>query len=287
MTIPLYVITGYQGLLGKAFYRKVCGSIPDYRIFCFEHSHIDISNRGHVRDVLSFLEPTTVINCAGLSSPSICETARSGAFSANSVGPKILAEECKRINAKLVHFSSYHIFSGDSFAPYNEVHKTVPTDSLGKSKLEGEKAIRATLKNHLIIRPGWLFDAEGPNFIPEWMERIGRGADIVVHDDVHGSPTYVPDLVASVLGLLEVDAKGVFHVANSMAATWRDLAEAVCGMVGAKPMVRAVSKSSGLPPEPRYSVLSCKKLQSVTRHVIRPWDAALKQCLFQMGRYRP
>ena len=286
MTTPLYIILGYQGLLGKAFYQKVCGTIPDYRIFCFDHSHVDISNRGQVREVLSFIGPTAVINCAGVSDASICEAAKSGAFEVNSVGPKILAEECKRIGAKLVHFSTCHVFCGDRVRPYNELQKPLPINALGKSKLEGERAIQGALQNHLIIRPGWLFDAEGPNFIPEWVEKAEKGTGIVVHDDVHGSPAYVPDVVQSVLDLLEGDARGIFHVANADAATWKDLAETVCGLIGEKPMVTTVSGRIPL-AIPRYSVMSCRKLQSMIGHVIRPWSVALKQCLFQMGRYGP
>jgi len=289
MVVPLYVIFGYQGLLGKAFYQRVSGTIPDYRIFCFDHSHVDISNREHVREVLSFIEPTTVINCAGVSDPSICEVAKSGAFEVNAVGPKILAEECKRIGAKLVHFSSCHVFWGDRVRPYNELNKAMPINSLGKSKLEGERGIRTTLKNHLIIRPGWLFDSESPNFLTEWIERSQKGLSIDVPDDVYGSPTYVADVIQSVLDLLECDAKGIFHVANSDAASWKGFAEAVCGLMMARPIVTAFSgkRLISMPPGPRYSVLSCRKLQSVVGKAVRSWDVALKQCLFQIGRYRP
>jgi dTDP-4-dehydrorhamnose reductase len=286
---PLYVIFGYQGLLGKAFYQRVSGTIPDYRMFCFDHSHVDISSRDQVREVLSFIEPTVVINCAGVSDLSLCEVAKSGAFEVNAVGPKILAEECKRIGAKLVHFSTCHVFCGDRVRPYNELQKTIPINSLGKSKLEGERAIRTTLKNHLIIRPGWLFDAESPNFIPDWVERSQKGFSIDVPDDVYGSPTYVVDVVQSTLDLLDRDAKGIFHVANSNAATWKGLAEAVCGLMRSRPIITTFSgkKLISMPREPKYSVLSCQKLNSLVGKEMRPWDVALKQCLFQMGRYRP
>jgi dTDP-4-dehydrorhamnose reductase len=108
----------------------------------------------------------------------------------------------------------------------------------------------------------------------------------VVHDDVHGSPAYVPDVVQSVIDLLEGDARGIFHVANADAATWKDLAETVCGLIGEKSIVTTVSGKIPL-AIPRYSVMSCRKLQSMIGHVIRPWSVALKQCLFQMGRYGP
>ena len=289
MVSPLYVIFGYEGLLGKAFYFRICGTIPDYRMFCFEHSHVDISNRSQVREVLSYVEPTVVVNCAGLSDPAACEASKSGAFEANAVGPKILAEECRRIQAKLVHFSSFHVFRGDKHKPYGERDRPMPINSLGKSKLEGERAIRATHKDHLIIRPGWLFDSQGCNFVPEWTERIDKGLSIVVQDDVHGSPSYVPDVVQYVLELVNRDAKGVFHVANGGTATWQGLAETVCGLMRKRPMVVAVSGKSlmGMPPVPAYSVLSCAKLQSATGIATRPWTDSLKQCLFQAGRYKP
>lgn len=289
MDVPLYVILGYNGLLGNAFYQKLSGHIVDYRVLCFEHSHVDISYKSQVREILSYIRPTVVINCAGISSVYICEKERSEAFEANSVGPKILAEECKRIQAKLVHFSSCQVFSGNKNICHTERQNTVPVNFLGKSKLEGEKAIQLTLKDHLIIRPGWMFNYEGPNFLVDWLDRLDRGLTISVPDDVYGSPSFVLDVVRWTFELINRDAKGVFHVANSESATWESLAKTVCDLANKKRSIEVIGglKLMNVPLGPKYSVLSCHKLQVATGQAVRPWTTALKQCLFHAGRFKP
>ena len=289
MKDPIYVLFGCKGLIGTGIFVKLCETIPDFRIFSFEHAHIDVSNKQQVKEILDFIQPTVVINAAGVSNPELCQQAVSGAFETNAVAPKYLAELCSEIKAKLVHFSSHAVFDGSRFAPYSERCRPNPINELGKSKANGEHEIRKVWSDHLIIRPGWAFSADGPNIVPEWIDRMDKGLSITVPANIHGSPIFVPDLADAVLDLIDRDAKGTFHIANSNAATWESFAEAVIILTKGKAQVRPMSPlvQSKLPPMPRYSVLSCKKYAALTGVELRPWPSALKQCLFQMERYKP
>lgn len=289
MREPVYLIFGIGGLLGKAVYERLCEASPDHRIFFFEHSHADISRSDHMKELFNYIHPTVVINCAAISTPEICEYAHAGAFGTNSVGPKTLAQQCERIGAKLVHFSTADVFDGKRFQPYGERHKPKPISVYGKSKLEGENVIKSILANHLIIRTGWVFHADAPNFLLHWMDQIDRKLSIAVRPNTHGSPVFAFDLVDAVRELIDRGAKGVFHVANSQAATWEDLAEAVVGLVGGGSKIKPISSRmlSHMPPTPQYSVLSTKKFTKHTGIEMRPWTYSLKQCLFCMERYKP
>lgn len=289
MKDPIYALFGCKGLIGTGFFSKLCEVIPDFRIFSFDHAHVDVSNKRQVKEILDFIRPTVVVNAAGVSSPELCQQAVVGAYEANAVAPKCLAEVCSEIKAKLVHFSSYMVFNGRRFAPYTERCRPNPVNEVGRSKLSGEHEIRKAWSNHLIIRPGWAFSSEGPNPVPDWVDRMDKGLSIIVPPNIHGSPVFVPDLVDAVIELIDRDAKGTFHIANSNAATWESFAEAVLVLTKGKANVRCMSPlvQSKLAPIPRYSVMSCKKYTSTTSLEIRPWPSALKQCLFQMERYKP
>lgn len=282
---PLYLILGYEGIIGMAFYRRISQLVPEYRLFCFAHGHVDITNRLHVREVLDYLKPTIVINCTGISDPEICEKAKSGAFSVNSVGAKIVAEESKRIGAKIVWFSSCHVVEGTCRTPRPEKCKTNPSTVVGKSKVEGEKAIRKTTSNHLIIRPGWIFNSNGVSVVSKCIERAERWLVTRVNAKCYGSPTFVQDMTDATMELINRDVKGTFNIANSGLVSLEDFTRTICTLSQLKPTIETTNKNVSLLPE--YSVLSLKKYKSVVRTQIRSWDSALKQCLFQMKRFKP
>jgi len=277
---------GSAGLLGRAMFERLCEVTPEHRIFPFDHTHADISNKQHVKELVRYIEPTTVINCASISTPELCENAQAGAFETNSVGPKILAEECDRIGAKLVHFSTCSVFKGDRYRPYSERCKPSPVNAYGLSKLEGERSIQDIMSDYLIIRPGWIFHADAPNFLLDWVDRIDRRLTVTVDADVHGSPVFAMDLIDATKELIDRDAKGVYHVANSQAATWESLSDAFVQLIKGTGRIRAKEVSQGL-EIPKYTVLSTKKYKSFTGISMRPWTYALKQCLFYMERYKP
>lgn len=288
MKMPMYVIFGYEGVLGQAFLRKLGAIVPSYKLFLFGHGHVDVSNRSQVREILQYLKPTVILNCAGVSELEVCERAAAGAMTVNAIGAKVVAEEGDEIGAKVVSFSSCHVFGGNRMSPYTERCKPSPINVLGKTRAEGEKYVCGGNPGHLVIRPGWVFDSGPGGVISDWLEQLDRGLSVSVRPDRHVSPVFIPDLVDTTLDLLDYDAKGIFHVANSDAAVLDNVAQTVCELARTKrAIVTSNRESQFLAPFPAYSVLSCRKCESVTHVQIRPWLSALKQCMFEMKRYKP
>jgi dTDP-4-dehydrorhamnose reductase len=284
----VYLVLGKRGLLGNAFVSKLSENTP-YRVFSFDHSQLDISNKTHVGPVMKYVNPTVVINCAAVNDAEVCEDARAGAFTVNSVGPEILAAECRKIGAKLIHFSSVNVFDGKRTTAYTERCRANPINVHGESKLEGERAIAKTWSDHLIIRPGWVFHYEGDNFVTDWVSRGDMGLNIPVREGKSGSPTYLPDLVEATIELIKADAKGVYHLCNGGAATWERLAETVVSLTKSRSKITTCGK--GLKSEkhqsPKHGILSARKYNIKTGKKLRPWGDALKHCLSEMHRLRP
>lgn len=286
----VFAIFGVHGILGGAFFNKACEVAPDFRIYAFDHSRVDVSNPSHVRPLMEFIRPTVVVNCAGVSDPDMCEEAKAGAFSVNARGAEVVASACLSVGAKLVHFSSNQVFDGRRMTAYNERTMPAPVNSYGKSKWDGEIAIRKLSPKALIIRPGWIFHYEGDNMLADWLARAERGLRVVVRDECYGSPTYVPDLVNSTMDLIDSGASGVFHVANSDAATMQSFAKAALDLCGLKPNVQTTSdvlQAWFKAPMPKSTILSTRKYSTTCGKAMRPWSDALKQCLFVMKRYKP
>jgi len=76
------------------------------------------------------------------------------------------------------------------------------------------------------------------------------------------SPTYVPDLVNTVLDLLIDEEHGLWHVANSGAATWAEFARLVALCSGYDPSKiegRPTSALNLLAERPAFSVLASER----------------------------
>jgi dTDP-4-dehydrorhamnose reductase len=69
-------------------------------------------------------------------------------------------------------------------------------------------------------------------FVVAALRTVARGETFVAAGDSVISPTYVPDLVHTCLDLLIDGEKGVWHLANSGAVTWADLARRAVEMAG-------------------------------------------------------
>ncbi len=77
--------------------------------------------------------------------------------------PAVIAREAG-MGAWLVHYSTDYVFDGSGTAPWREDSSTGPLSIYGRTKLEGEQAIRASGCNHLILRTSWVYAARGGNF---------------------------------------------------------------------------------------------------------------------------
>lgn len=288
--LPVYMILGSDGILGNAFVTKLNATSSSYRLFYFDHKKTDITDPSHINPLMEYIRPTAVINCAALNDEDLCQDAKAGAFLVNSRGPKNIAEACKKYGAKMIHFSSPTVFDGQRCIPYTERHATCPVNILGQSKVSGEESIREACDDYLIIRPGWVFSYQAPSCVPTWISQAEREEEIAVLDDHHGSPTYAPDLVEATIDLITRDGKGVFHFANSDAASRFTFLEATLALADIKAKITTVNPDSQKifkAPTPRYTVLSTKKYSQFVCKETRPWLDALKHCLFNMQRYRP
>jgi len=86
--------------------------------------------------------------------------------------------------------------------------------------------------------------------------------------------------------LIQFDARGIFHVANSDLCTWYAFGQTVLKLSGMD-KVRVIpisSKELGRPAlRPSYSVFNCQKLKRETGLALRPWSEAVRDYLTIQG----
>lgn len=194
-----------------------------------------------------------------------------------------MARLCAAAGATLVHVSTDYVFDGTSTEPYLEDHPVDPVNAYGAGKLEGEQHVRASGARFLIVRTSWVFGAGGANFPEAILEQVALGrTELRVVSDQHGRPTYAPDLAHAIRRLVEVDATGIVHFANSGATTWFGLATELVRAAGHPEVIVKACTSNEFPrpaKRPGYSVLDTSRYERLTGEPPPPWQDALARYL--------
>ncbi|MDB5424425.1 MAG: dTDP-4-dehydrorhamnose reductase [Phenylobacterium sp.] len=221
-TRPL-LITGATGTLGKALARACEWRGLDYRLT--SRAELPLEDEGAIARVLDALEPWGVINAAGWVRVDDAEAAAEACMAANAHGAVRLARACRDRDLPTVCFSSDLVFDGRLDRPYVESDEPGPLNVYGQSKARAERGIIGLGGQALIVRTAAFFSAYDPhNFAADVLRTLAAGQVFTAAGDLTVSPTYVPDLVDSVLDLLIDGETGIRHLANDGAVTWAEFA---------------------------------------------------------------
>lgn len=275
-----FLVTGAKGMLGREVVDEL--SARGYEILATDvvpDAHrLDITREEDVHSALASFRPDWVVNCAAYTDVDGAESHKDGAFLLNASAPGILARVCSRHKARLLHMSTDYVFDGQKNAPYDEQDVPNPINVYGASKLAGEELVRQCLEDHLIVRTQWLIGLFGKNFVRTILEAARTRNHLEVVNDQHGSPTFARDLARAVRILMEMDARGTYHVVNEGTATWYDLACEALRLAGISTPVHPVDSSTFQRParRPSFSVLSSEKFKDLAGNVMPPWRESLK-----------
>jgi dTDP-4-dehydrorhamnose reductase len=144
------LVLGVNGMLGNTIFRYfstnnqfdvigVCRqTVPELASFS---KNIKIVNNlieyDSLINIFNSFKPSVVINCVGIIKQSDISKHVLDSIPVNSLFPHRLAGLCGLINARLIHFSTDCVFSGNK-GSYLESHNPDPIDLYGRSKLIGE-----------------------------------------------------------------------------------------------------------------------------------------------------
>lgn len=236
-----------------------------------------------------------VLNAAAWTDVDGAESDPAGAAAANTDGPARLAAACAELGATLVHVSTDYVFPGTppldpatgAARPYEVDDPVGPATVYGATKEAGERAVRAALADHYIVRTAWVYGAVGGNFVKTIAALRHRRDTLNVVADQHGTPTWAAELAGGLVELVRAGAPhGTYHLTGAGEATWYDFARAVFEEVGADPARIHPCDSAAFPrpaPRPAYSVLSGR---SWTAAGLRPpceWRESLRSA-FRVSR---
>jgi dTDP-4-dehydrorhamnose reductase len=281
------LVIGAKGMLGKDLVEILRSSSRvdqhlDCEILGWDIEEIDIQEEKNTVTKIESLRPNIVINIAAYTNVDGCESHDEKAFAINAEGMRHVALGALRCRAKVVYLSTDYIFDGKKREPYLEDDPPHPLSVYGRSKLRGEQYVQEMVEDALIVRTQWLYGKYGNNFVASVLRQAREKKVLSIVNDQVGSPTYTIDLSRAISVLIQCDARGVFHVANSDLCTWFAFGQEILklsGMEGVR-IVPISSEELGRPAtRPLYSVLNTEKLKRETGMTLRPWSEALKAYL--------
>jgi dTDP-4-dehydrorhamnose reductase len=281
------MITGAKGQLGND-----CAHIfgKTNQIIAVDLEELDITRAAEVDTFVAKTQPDLIINCAAHTGVDACETEKESAWAANVSGPRNLAESVNRWGGHLVHISTDYVFDGrkPTSECYVEEDGPNPLSYYGKTKLEGENAVRNATERHTILRTAWLYGAKGHNFLKTMLKlaRANPDGELKVVNDQFGSPTWSYRLALQIEKLVEKGARGIYHATAEGVCTWYELAD--CFLNKMEVPHRLVSCTSDEFPtaavRPINSILENRRLKEAGINVMAPWQDDVAYFVEKFGK---
>jgi dTDP-4-dehydrorhamnose reductase len=177
-------------------------------------------------------QPDLVVNAAAFTAVDGAEETPEAAFAVNRDGAAALAQACARRGVPLIHMSTDYVFDGTKAGAYVETDPPNPLNVYGRSKLEGEIAVREACERHVVLRCSWVFGPHGANFVRSVLARAARGEALRVVDDQRGCPTATSSIATAIVAIARCVGAGekpwgTYHLAGRETATWFEFARAI------------------------------------------------------------
>jgi dTDP-4-dehydrorhamnose reductase len=257
----------------------------------------DFTNLASLAATIRVVRPDVIVNAAAHTAVDKAESEPDLARRLNAEAPALLAREAAASAAWLVHYSTDYVFDGSGSAPRAEDAPTGPLNVYGRTKLEGEQAIRDSGCRHLLFRTSWVYGTRGGNFAKTMLRLAGEKDRLAVIDDQIGAPTgaeLLADVTAHAIRAAATTPalSGTYHLVAAGATSWHGYATHVIEFARAAGVpvkvaaeaIEAVPTSAFPTPavRPKNSRLDTTKLQSAFRLTLPPWQNGVDRVLREL-----
>lgn len=283
MARPKVLVTGAQGQVGFELARLL-GAHCD--VVAVDRAALDLADPDVIVSAMRGSRPDIVLNAGAYTAVDAAERERDAAFAVNARAPQVLADEAKRADAVLIHYSTDYVFDGAASSPYTEDAPTGPLNVYGESKLEGERAIAATGARALVLRTSWVYGTRGKNFLLTILRLAADRDELRIVADQTGTPNWSRTLAQATAALVArglpflAERAGLYHLSSTGATTWHGFATAIVGDA-ARPRVVPITTAEYPTParRPAYGVLATERFRAAFGFALPPWRDALAACL--------
>ena len=283
-------IAGCGGMLGRAMYEyfnaRTTVMATDIDLNIDWLSYADVRDYSSINSSISEFNPHFILNLAALTDLEYCERNQENAWLTNALGAENIALIANRLGVPLVYISTAGIVDGAQDI-YHDFGPHKPLSVYGKSKYEGEMAVRTMVRPHFVFRAGWMMGG-GPavdkKFINKIYKQIKGGAKtLFAVDDKLGTPTYTKSFARAIFAVAETDLYGVYNQVCSGSCSRFDVAEEFVRLLGLENQIELVKVDSErfakeyFAPRPKSEKLENLKLRARNIDFMPHWKDALAE----------
>jgi dTDP-4-dehydrorhamnose reductase len=251
--------------------------------------YLDVRDHVAVREAIKSIRPAFVAHLAAETDLERSDADPDGTYATNTEATRHVAQVCHDARVRLVYISTAGVFDGTKDGPYTEVDAPNPINTYGATKLAGEYEVERIHDLHYIVRAGWMVGG-GPGkdhkFVAKMLDQIRAGQrTIYAVGDKLGTPTYTADFARTLLGLIETDHFGRYHMACEGEGSRYDVALhilQVLGLTGSTELIEVTSDhfANDYPSlRPRSESMRNEALDRLSLNLMRPWRDALQEYL--------
>lgn len=257
----------------------------------------DFTHLKSIAQTVRAVTPNIIVNAAAYTAVDKAESEPDLARTINAIAPGILAQEANRCGAWLIHYSTDYVFDGSGDAPWKETDTPAPLSVYGKTKLEGDEAIRASGCQHLIFRTSWVYSPRGSNFAKTILRLAQERDRLTVIDDQIGAPTgadLLGDITAHavLVAMQHPEVSGLYHLVAKGETSWHGYARFVLD-IARKAAIEIKVASDSIQPvptnafplpaaRPKNSRMDTRKLQRTFDLDLPHWQDGVASMLTQM-----
>lgn len=265
---------------------------------------VDLALPNTVQAAIDAVQPDWIVNAAAWTAVDRAEDEPDAARRANGDALAVIGEAARARGARVLHFSTDYVFSGEGARPWREDDPTGPLGVYGLSKLDGERALASSGAAHLVFRIAWIYAARGQNFLRTMLRLAAERERLAVVDDQHGCPTparLVAEACAQAIArhaATPADERarleGVFHLACRGQTSWHGFAVALleraqrAGLLARMPEVVPI-RSAAFPTRarrPAWSVLDTQRARDTFGLHLPHWQVGLDAVIGELAAAR-
>lgn len=224
------LITGSTGQVGWELVRSLA---PLGELITPSRAELDLADVRSLDAKIATINPDLIVNPAAYTAVDRAETDQEAAFRINRDAPAVMARSCALRGIGLIHFSTDYVYPGTGERPWHEDDAVGPVNVYGRSKLEGELAIRESECRALIFRTCWVYGARGGNFLLTMLKLASERDALSIVADQWGAPTSARLIATTVAAIVartvsprdgSLATVGTYHLAAAGETTWHGFA---------------------------------------------------------------
>jgi dTDP-4-dehydrorhamnose reductase len=244
---------------------------------------VDITRAEKVRALVSDVRPQAVVDLAAVADVDRAEREKDLARAINVDAARVIAAACAGAGARCIYFSSDAVFAGTA-ERYAEEDAPDPVNWYGRTKADGEQAVREACPRAVIVRISLVLGfpvTDGNSFLAGLEQKLAAGAPVACPTEEIRTPIDVLTLCACVLELCRPGFEGAIHLGATDSVDRFTLTRRAASLMGARETLVTAQQQGqpqvGRAARHRRGVISVDKAKRLLVTPLLDWERTLQK----------